>query len=255
MTSEQGAGTLRIRADAAWAVTNPLEQNLARVRARIATLARECGRDPDGIQLVAVTKTVDVTVAEALVRLGAADLGENRADALARKAESLKKAGVAARWHFVGHLQTNKADVVAEWADVVHSVDSGRLIETLDRNAVRVGRSLGVYLQVKLHPEATKSGLAPDELFAAIGAVRAARGLEWLGLMTMAPLVEDDPVRASKLADDVFARLADLGRAHGARGLSMGMSGDYDVAIRRGSTCVRIGSALFESMSTNGARS
>jgi pyridoxal phosphate enzyme (YggS family) len=245
---------LRIRDDSPRAVTNPLEKNLARVRARIASLARECGREPGSIALVAVTKTVDAATATALARLGALDLGENRADALAKKAAALRAAGVPARWHFVGHVQTNKADVVAEWADVVHSVDSERLIETLDRNAGRVGRSLSVYLQVKLHPEATKSGLAPDDLPAAIAAVRAAPALEWLGLMTMAPLAEDDPARALRLADDVFARLAELGRAHGAPGLSMGMSGDYDVAIRRGSTCVRIGSALFESPSTNGAR-
>jgi len=131
----------------------------------------------------------------------------------------------------------------------VHSVDSVRLVETLDRNASHVGRSLGVYLQVKLHPEANKSGLDPLDLADAVLAVRAASSLRWCGLMTMAPLVADE-VRARELADDVFARLATLGREHGSPGLSMGMSDDYALAIQHGSTCVRIGSALFEGLST-----
>jgi hypothetical protein len=244
---------LRIRADAPWALTNTLENNLARVRAHVASSARDCGRDPRAIQLVAVTKTVGTEVALALARLGALDLGENRADELARKAAALRAAGVPVRWHFVGHVQTNKAAAVAEWADVVHSVDSERLIETLDKNAVRVGRSLDVYLQVKLHPEATKSGLSPADLPAAIAAVRSSGSLRWLGLMTMAPLALDDAARAARLADEVFTRLAELGRAHGAAGLSMGMSSDFESAIRHGSTCLRIGSALFEPAGANEA--
>jgi hypothetical protein len=226
-------------------LTNTLEQNLARVRSDIANAARSAGRDPGEIQLVAVTKSVETESALALARLGAVDLGENRIDELERKAAAFRAAGLACRWHFVGHVQTNKAARVAACADVVHSVDSRHLIETLDRNAVRVGRSLGVYLQVKLHSEATKSGLAPADLPSAVEAVKAASGLSWLGLMTMAPLVGDDAARAARLADEVFTRLSDMSRELGGVGLSMGMSDDYALAIRRGSTCVRIGSALF----------
>lgn len=246
MTSRVIRGTLRIRADVTWALTNTLEQNLARVSRSIEDAARQAGRAPGDVQLVAITKTAGTETALALARAGAADLGENRVDELERKARAFRDLGHSVRWHFVGHVQTNKAARVALWADVVHSVDSKRLIETLDQNAAGVGRSLGVYLQVKLHAEATKTGLDPAELAAAIDAVETASALRWLGLMTMAPFVEDDAARASRLADEVFTRLAELARAHGTSGLSMGMSDDYVLAIRRGSTCVRIGSALFE---------
>lgn len=250
MTSASRAGTFRARvAELPPVLTNTLEHNLARVRQGIVDAARSAGRAPEAVELVAVTKTVDAETALALAALGATELGENRVDELERKSALFRSASVPCRWHFVGHVQTNKAARIAACADVVHSVDSVRLVETLDRNASHVGRSLGVYLQVKLHPEANKSGLDPLDLADAVLAVRAASSLRWCGLMTMAPLVADE-VRARELADDVFARLATLGREHGSPGLSMGMSDDYALAIQHGSTCVRIGSALFEGLST-----
>ena len=118
MTSGANPGTLRIRADAPRALTNTLENNLARVRAHIEKIARDCGRDPGTIGLVAVTKTVGPEVALALARLGAEDLGENRVDELQRKASAFRAAGVTVRWHFVGHVQTNKAAAVAEWGRI-----------------------------------------------------------------------------------------------------------------------------------------
>lgn len=229
-----------------------LAQNLARVRREIDAAAREAGRDPADVGLVGVTKSVSSDLALALARLGVGDLGENRVDELERKARAFQEREVACRWHFVGHVQRNKAARVAELADVVHSVDSLRLAETLDRTARDVGRSLDVYVQVKLHPEETKSGLDPRELPEVLAAVRGARALRLSGLMTMAPLVEDDPVRAAELAEGVFARLARLGAELGTPGLSMGMSEDFALAVRHGSTCVRVGSRLFEGVGVEG---
>lgn len=228
-----------------------LESNLARVRSRIATAARSVGRDPAQVELVAVTKSVPGATANALAGLGQRDLGESRVQELERKVAFCAAQHLKPRWHFLGHVQTNKARRVVELADVIHSVDSLRLIETLDRIAEDVGRSPQVYLQVKLHPEDTKSGLDRGAAREALDAVRACRRLSPLGLMTMAPLVEHDEVERLRLARRVFGELAELARELARPldrplGLSMGMSGDYALAIELGSTCVRVGSALYE---------
>jgi uncharacterized pyridoxal phosphate-containing UPF0001 family protein len=157
-----------------------LETNLARVRGRIAAAARAAGRQPGEIELVAVTKAVSADAALGLLRAGLIDLGESRADVLEAKATRIAaeglRAGSAVRWHFIGHLQRNKARRVVELADVIHSVDSLRLLETVARIAEDVGRFPEVYLQVKLHPEETKSGLDPDALPEVLAAARALNG-------------------------------------------------------------------------------
>lgn len=249
-------------------LVDTLQTNLLRVRAAIAAAARRAGRDPSEVSLVAVTKTVPAAVAAELVRLGQRDLGENRADVLEEKAAWFDSRGFGApdaggpRWHFVGHLQRNKARRVVERAHVVHSVDSLQLLETLDRIAVDVGRSLDVYLQVKLHPEPTKSGFALADVPEALTAARAARRLRLVGLMAMAPLVEDDEVRRVAAARETFTRLAAAARelsrtepaGSPALGTSMGMSEDFEVAIEAGSTCVRVGSALFAGLDAGAGR-
>jgi pyridoxal phosphate enzyme (YggS family) len=240
-------------------VTPPtLESNLAAVRARIGKAARAAGRSESEIELVAVTKSVDVSLAAALVRAGQADLGESRADDLAAKAAGLRREGLAARWHFVGHLQRNKAARVVPLCDVLHSIDSLRLLETVARIADDVGRFPKVFLQVKLHPEETKSGLDPTALPEVLAAARATPAVRLAGLMTLAPLAREDAVRAAALARTVFADLARLARELALPGerlrLSMGMSDDFELAIAAGSDCVRVGSALFAGLSSGGLR-
>jgi len=225
--------------------------NRSDVLDRIARSARAAGRDPSGVRLVGVTKEVAPPWAAELFRLGTADLGENRADGLEEKRRWLDEHGLAPRWHFIGHLQRNKARRVLELADEIHSVDSVRLWEALARLAGEVGRFPGIYLQVKLHDEPSKGGLAPAELGPL---VERARGgpLPLLGLMTMAPLLEEGE-RARAEARRVFAELAALARtlpgaafADGRPRLSMGMSGDFEDAIGAGADVVRVGGALFE---------
>ncbi len=234
------------------ALQNNLETNLARVRERIEAASLVARRQPREIELVAVTKSVDAARAQDLVRAGQLDLGESRAGDLVAKARSLQGAGLQARWHFIGHLQRNKAGAVVEVADVIHSIDSLRLLETVARIAEDVGRFMKVFLQVKLHPEETKSGLLPDALPEALAAARALRSVHLEGLMTIAPLVEQDEPLRVELARSVFARLARLRDDLSAPGerlrLSMGMSDDFELAIEAGSDCVRVGSALFEGL-------
>lgn len=234
-----------------------LAANRRAVRARVAAACRAAGRPAESVRVVAVTKSVSPAVAAALARLGEGELGENRADELERKARHLASLGLAPRWHFLGHLQRNKARRVVRLADELHSVDSLRLIELLRRLGAEEGRLPGLWLEVALTGEEAKTGFAPAEL---APAVEAAAGLPLRGLMTMAELRPDDARRRAR-AREVFERLAELARglpaeafAGGRPQLSMGMSGDFEEAIAAGAGVVRIGSAFFETAEEPAAR-
>jgi hypothetical protein len=229
---------------------NRLKENRSRVLERMALAARAAGRNPAEVQLVAVTKAVSPDLTAELFELGCHDLGENRASALEAKHAAFLAAGRIARWHFVGHLQRNKARRVLRVAHAIHSVDSHELWEALARLAPEEQRFPGIFLQVKLADEPTKSGLGPEELPAL---VERARGgpLPLLGLMTLAPLA-DDPLESRRAARDTFERLGALARSltatafvDGRVRLSMGMSQDFEEAVRAGAHVVRIGGALF----------
>jgi hypothetical protein len=232
-----------------------LEANLRRVRAGIDAAARRTGREPSEVMLVAVTKSVGAAEVLALARLGVRDFGENRtADLLAKRAalEAAAAAGSAppgARWHMIGHLQRNKVRKALAAIDALHSLDSLDLAGVVSAETVRSGRGwTEVHVQVNVAGEATKGGFAPEELAEALPAVRSLPGLRPVGLMTMAPWTEDP--EASR---PVFRRLRELrdwactnGYLDGSR-LSMGMSVDREIAVEEGSTCVRVGRALFVS--------
>jgi len=233
-------------------IPTTLAANLRAVAEQCAAAARRAGRDAAAVRIVAVTKSVGAAVAAEIARLGALDLGENRADHLEAKAAELAAAGIEPRWHFVGHLQRNKARAVVRRAHLVHSVDSVRLLETIDRLAGEEGLVLDVLAQVKLADEATKSGLDPRELAGFLRRGRDAQHARVVGLMAMAPL-ERDPREGADRARDVFRRCAALAREHrdafpGEPELSMGMSDDFEIAIEEGATLVRIGSRLFEGL-------
>jgi hypothetical protein len=235
-----------------------LKQNRAQVLERIATAARAAGRDPAEVQLVAVTKSVSSAGAAELFELGCLDLAENRASALEEKHADFLKSGRIARWHFVGHLQRNKARRVLRIAQAIHSVDSAALWSALARLAEEERRFPGIYLQVKLVEEAEKSGLAPEDLPALIEQARNGP-LPLLGLMVMAPLTSD-PLAARRQAREVFEHASRLARtlpvaafSGGRVRLSMGMSADFEEAVRAGAHVVRIGGALFEGVLSDGA--
>jgi pyridoxal phosphate enzyme (YggS family) len=232
-----------------------LEHNQQQLAARIADASRDAGRLPGDVCVVAITKYVEPEAALALAQLGQTDLGENRVDSLEAKARALRSADVQARWHFVGHLQRNKARRVAKIADVIHSVDTPQLIQTLDRIAGEEGRSLEVFLEVRLTDEATKHGFLEEELARGIDALRSAPNLVPLGLMGMSPAR-----RETQSAAEAFAHLRSIAQAleadpevrtlffGGRVQTSMGMSGDYPEAIAAGADYLRIGTSFFEGL-------
>ena len=221
-----------------------LRPRLDEVRGRIEAATARSGRPPGAVTLVGVTKTVREDVIRAAVAAGLADLGENRVQEAQAKIPVVGRERV--RWHFIGHLQRNKAGRAVELFDRVHSVDDAEVAEALSRHATAAGRTLPVLVEVNVGGEASKFGVAPDGLAALLEQVAALPGLALDGLMTVGP-----PVETAGAARPVFARLRGLRdeaeRRLGRRlpGLSMGMSGDFEVAVEEGSTMVRVGGAIF----------
>ncbi|TAJ24268.1 MAG: YggS family pyridoxal phosphate-dependent enzyme [Planctomycetota bacterium] len=229
-----------------------LAPRLADVERRVAAACARAGRERAAVRVLPVTKSVEPAVAAALLELGHAELAENRADELERKRAWFAERGLAVRWHFIGHLQRNKARRVARACAEIHSVDSAELYDTLARVCDEEGLELCVWLQAKLWPEDNKGGFTPEELLALWRAAPPSPRLRWRGLMAMAPLLDDDAA-AARAARTVFsglrelARRGDPARFDGGRvRLSIGMSSDFEIAIEEGADVVRIGSALFE---------
>ncbi len=224
-----------------------LRQRLERVREQIAAAANRVNRRPEEITLVAVSKTHPPELVREAIAAGATDLGENRVQEAEAKISRVGRG--AARWHLIGHLQSNKARRAVELFDVIHSLDSVALVQRLDRMCGEANREvLPVLIQVDLAREATKSGVAESEVPKIIAAIRQSQTLRLTGLMTLPPYSD-----APEQARPFFRRLRELRdelRAQGAFGdqggeLSMGMTNDYLVAIEEGATIVRIGTAIF----------
>jgi pyridoxal phosphate enzyme (YggS family) len=222
----------------------PLASNLASVRERIAAAERRSGRPAGSVTLVGVVKTLPAEAIAAAVALGLTDLGENRV----QEAESHQRtvARDAARWHMIGHLQRNKAGKALELFDVVHGVDGAELAAALDRRAGEAGRRLAVLIEVNVSGEGSKFGIAPEGAAALAEVVAPLANLQLRGLMTVgAPVARPEDarpgfVRLRELRDETARRLGQP-----LPELSMGMSGDYEIAVEEGATLVRVGTALF----------
>ncbi|MCC6409938.1 MAG: YggS family pyridoxal phosphate-dependent enzyme [Planctomycetes bacterium] len=232
-----------------------LAERLATLRERLGRAAVRSGRAPDAVRLVAVTKSVDVAAAAALLDLGELDLAENRVQQLQQKHAALEGHVPPPRWHLIGHLQTNKARKALELAGSIHSVDSARLVDTLDRVAAELGARPRIFLEVKSVDSVERSGVEPAALAELVAHARRATHLELAGLMTMAPAPDParNAVENSDRARAAFRALATLAAtlprdafALGRAELSMGMSSDFEEAVLEGADWVRIGSALFE---------
>ncbi len=221
-----------------------LQESLARVRERVTGAAERAGRNPADVTLVAVSKTFPIDVIQKAIECGATDLGENRAQEFREKVAAL---GDAARWHFVGPLQTNKVRIVVGAAQVIHSVDRLQLAKAISRRAAAMDIVQEVLLEVNVTGEAAKHGAEPARAVELAGEVHALGNLTVSGLMTMAPF-SDDP----EISRPYFRQLAQLrgevaAVVPGATGLSMGMSRDFEVGIEEGATLVRVGEAIFGS--------
>jgi len=212
---------------------------------RIAAACERSGRNPAAVRLVAVTKYAPIEAVRELVSLGHRDLGENRPQQLLERASLLPD---DVTWHLIGPLQRNKARKLLPVATLIHSVDSLRLLEALNRLAGELSLRPRLLLEVNVSGEAAKHGFSPDELRAAWPEITTFASLDIAGLMTMAPET-DDP----ETARPHFRSLRHLRDELAAAGslplpeLSMGMSGDFEVAIEEGATLVRVGSVLFDS--------
>ncbi|NPA15840.1 MAG: YggS family pyridoxal phosphate-dependent enzyme [Deferribacteres bacterium] len=219
-------------------------KNLESVRKRIEAACERVGRDPSSVRLVAVTKTVPPEVIEEAIRCGVTDIGENRVQEARDKYEVI---GGKVRWHMIGYLQRNKVKYAVKIFDVIHSVDRLELVNELEKRLSREGRRLPVLLEVNVAGEESKHGVAPDNLEELARSVLESPSLEPVGLMTIAPYVEDaEEVRW------VFRRLRELRdelneslQTGAFKELSMGMTNDFEVAIEEGATMVRIGTAIF----------
>jgi pyridoxal phosphate enzyme (YggS family) len=226
-----------------------IADRLAFVRARVERAALAAGRDPATVKLVAVSKTKGAADVREAFGAGQHAFGENYAQELAAKAEALADlAGI--QWHFIGHLQTNKAKMVAKHAHVVHTVDSVALARELGKRAKREGRAhqLPVLIEVNVAREPQKAGATPSEIEDVMRAVHGEEALDLRGLMTMPPAGD---VGAAKRCFETLASLRNLhGGAAALPELSMGMSDDFEVAIASGATIVRVGTAIFGARQT-----
>jgi pyridoxal phosphate enzyme (YggS family) len=225
-----------------------VQNRLSRVRGRIDAAARSAGRDPSGVRLVAVSKTFPIEAVREAYAAGQRDFGENRVQEALQKISA--SADLSIRWHLIGHLQTNKARKAAPAFATIQSVHSVELLQRLDEAAGDAGHAPELLIQVDLAREATKHGAAPAEVPRLLEAAAACRAARVVGLMTLPP-IPDTPEDARPW----FRRLRDLRDEWLAAGvpapmlreLSMGMSGDFEVAVQEGATLVRVGTAIFGS--------
>jgi pyridoxal phosphate enzyme (YggS family) len=226
-----------------------IDENLRKIRSCIEAAAQRVHRDPDSVKLVAVTKYAEPAWVQALFDLGHRDLGESRPQQLARRAEEFPG---EIRWHLIGHLQRNKVDLVLPVTTQIHSVDSLRLLKRIGESSVQAARPRSVLLEVNVSGEEAKDGLTPSGLRELWPQFCEQPGVQIDGLMTMAPHTNDpESTRAT------FRGLRELRDelAESSQGerplpeLSMGMSGDFEVAIEEGATLVRVGSSLYEGLS------
>lgn len=226
-------------------IRDNLKANIDAVEARIVRACERARRSRDEVTLIAVTKTVSAEVAATALELGLRVFGENRPQELWRKAEALPNAA----WHLIGHLQRNKIERTLPIVQLIHSVDSERLLHALESEATS---DVSVMLEINASGETTKHGFAPADVPALVPMLRDLKRVRVCGLMTMAAYQEPEACRPTfatlrMLRDQLSANLSGL---HDVRYLSMGMSNDFEVAIEEGATHIRLGTVLFEGVTS-----
>jgi pyridoxal phosphate enzyme (YggS family) len=220
-----------------------IDDRVAEVRGRIAEAVKRGGHAQQ-VQLIAVTKTHGPEAVEAAWTAGIRDVGENKVQEALDKQPAVRGEAVAMRWHLIGHLQRNKVKQLGHFA-MLHALDSARIADAVNEFGVRRGAAVDVLVQVNVAGEETKGGYRPSDMEMEANRLRALHGLRVRGIMTMAPFDVGEEVlrplfRAARDVRDVMVR-----HGHPASELSMGMSGDYEIAIEEGATMVRLGTVLF----------
>ncbi len=221
-----------------------LAENWQQVQADVARAAQSVGRSATEITIIGVSKYVDTETTAALIAAGCHVLGESRPQSLVSKAEELRDLSV--QWHLIGSLQRNKSRRICEVADVIHSIDSIRLLQTVQQHAAEVGRTPQLLLEVNISDEANKHGFEPNDLLEQWNSIIATGSLPIVGLMGMAGL-EASSSEVSRQFESLRSLRDQLEKRYSQSlpHLSMGMSGDFELAIAAGATMVRIGSRLF----------
>ena len=222
-----------------------INDNLAHVKERVKAACMRSGRNPDDVTILAVSKTKPAEDIMALYEAGQRDFGENYVQELREKHEKLPS---DIRWHMIGHLQRNKVKYIADFIEMIHSVDSAALALTIEKEAAKHGRVIPVLIEVNVAGEESKYGVTPDEVPELARVIGDLPHVSLRGLMTSAPLVQNPEEDRA-----VFRKLAQLGVDMNLENdnnvkvdvLSMGMSNDFEVAVEEGSTCVRVGTVIF----------
>ncbi len=228
-----------------------IRTNIERIRSGIAEAAQKAGRDPDGITLVAVTKTYPTSYIAAAVHAGITNAGENKVQEAVPKIDELGNdlSYSQLRWHLIGHLQSNKAKLAVRHFDLIHSVDSIKLAREINRHAAPLDKLMSCLIQVNVSEEESKEGISAKDAGSTIKAILEECGnLTIQGLMTMAPFGEPEESRSSFKGLRELKESLNKEISHprlNLKELSMGMSNDFKVAIEEGSTMVRIGTAIF----------
>lgn len=222
-----------------------IAEKIAAVREKMAAAEREAGRAEGEVMLLPVSKTVDTARMKEALAAGCTVFGENYVQELCAKYEEMHAAG--ASFHFIGHLQTNKVKYIIDKVDMIHSVDSIRLAREIDRQAKKAGRIMDILIEINVGGEESKTGLPPQEFETMLAELPKLDGLRLCGLMTIPPQCEEQQLaeyfaQMRQLFVDMQAKKSDNSNIHV---LSMGMSGDFPLAIRCGATIVRVGTAIF----------
>ena len=220
-------------------------ENLEQVRKNIELACKEAGRDPKEVTLISVSKTKPVSMLQEAYDAGSRDFGENKVQEIMDKVPQLPS---DIRWHMIGHLQRNKVKYIVDKVALIHSVDSLRLAETIEHEAVKHNVTVPVLIEVNVAQEESKFGLKTEEVLSLVESVAALPHINIKGLMTIAPYVEDPEENRG-----IFRKLKELSVDIAAKNinnvnmsvLSMGMTGDYQVAVQEGATMVRVGTGIF----------
>lgn len=223
-----------------------IEKNFEKIKQSVAAKANECGRNPDEIRIIAVSKTQPVQAVKNAVKAGVNILGENYIQEAVQKIEALESRPVS--WHFIGHLQSNKAKYAVPAFNMIHTVDRVKLAKEIEKQAEKIDKIQDILIQVNIGEESTKSGTDRENVLSMAKEIGQMKHLSLKGLMCMPPFF-DDPEKARPY----FRELVELKERINKGGipgvflteLSMGMSGDYEVAIEEGATMVRIGTSIF----------
>lgn len=221
-----------------------IKENLLEVREKIKAAANEAGRKPEDITLIAVTKTHPPKLINEALALGVTDIGENKVQEVLEKYEAVNSAS----WHLIGHLQTNKVKYIVDKVSLIHSVDSIKLLDEIEKQSAKINKISDVLIQINISGEQSKFGIAPEETDRVLEYAETLKNVKIKGLMTIAPKIYGEVTNRQHFENirRIFVDNQTKNYHNSSmKYLSMGMSGDFEEAIRSGSNMVRVGSAIF----------